>query len=215
MKRTSILTTLLLAALLLSTQAQAQQPAQQNDSRYLAGAVTLTDGFVSFSRHFDVPGKQRAEIFHALRTYFTQDVVGGPDHLPQARLVEDEAEEGLLAARMEEYLYFKRKAWVAHRVRFYYQLIAHVSDGGFDIEMRQLRYLYDDVAENQQSVYTAEQWITDEAALTSGGRRLTRIAGKFRRFTIDRKDELFRGAALAAGAKRKTVTRTVEVDDFE
>ena len=43
--------------------------------------------------------------------------------------------------------------------------------------------------------------------------KLTRVSGKFRKFTIDRKDEIFLGAARAVGAVRKVV-KYVEEEEF-
>ena len=94
------------------------------------------------------------------------------------------------------------------RVRFYYQLIFRIDDGKFNVEMRNIRYIYDDMP-NQQT-YRAEKWITDEEAMNKAKTKLLKIPGKFRRFTIDRKDEICRGAAKAAGI---ATTRTIVVED--
>ena len=172
--------------------------AQQEDktSKYLAGAVPVNEaGFVYFKKHYEVKGKSQADIYAALLQYTQKDIVEGADHLPQARITESDAGTGTIAANIEEYLYFKRKAWSMDRVRFYYQLIFQIRDSGFDVE-----------------TYRAEQWITDKEALNKAGTKLLRIPGKFRRFTIDRKDAIFLGAAKATGAVRK-VTRTVEVEE--
>ncbi len=84
--------------------------------------------------------------------------------------------------------------------------------------MRRLHYRYDPevTAGEFNDDRRAENWITDEAALTKNGTKLARVSGKFRSFTIDRKNEIFKGAALATGAvvKRK-VTRVVEVESEE
>ena len=58
--------------------------------------------------------------------------------------------------------------------------------------------------------YRAEKWITAEEAMNKAKTKLLKIPGKFRRFTIDRKDEIFRGAAKAAGI---ATTRTIVVED--
>ena len=187
--------------------------AQQEDktSKYLAGAIPVNEaGFVYFKKHYEVKGKSQADIYAALLQYTQKDIVEGADHLPQARITESDAGTGTIAANIEEYLYFKRKAWSMDRVRFYYQLIFQIRDSGFDVEMRNIRYLYDDISQAQ--TYRAEQWITDKEALNKAGTKLLRIPGKFRRFTIDRKDAIFLGAAKATGAVRK-VTRTVEVEE--
>ena len=184
---------------------------ENQDARYLAGAVPVNEsGFVYFKKHYDVKDKTKAEIYERLYKFVEESVVSGADHLPQARITESDVATGVIVASMEEYLYFKRKAWTMDRVRFYYQLICQVTEGGFDIEMRNIRYIYDDVAQGQ--TYRAEQWIVDSEALNKAGTKLTRVGGKFRRFTIDRKDAIFRGAARSVGGVRK-VTKTIEIEE--
>lgn len=184
---------------------------ENQDAKYLAGAVPVNEsGFVYFKKHYDVKDKTKAEIFERLYKFVEESVVSGADHLPQARITESDVATGVIVASMEEYLYFKRKAWTMDRVRFYYQLICQVTEGGFDIEMRNIRYIYDDVAQGQ--TYRAEQWIVDSEALNKAGTKLTRVGGKFRRFTIDRKDAIFRGAARSVGGVRK-ITKTIEIEE--
>ena len=178
-------------------------------SKYLKGAVTMTNGQVSFEKTYEVPGKDKIEIFNLLKAYTQKNILEGENHLQQCGITESDSIQGLLAASVEEYLYFKRTAFVSHRVRFYYQLIYHIEDGKFNIEMRRLQYLYDDI--NNDEIYYAENWITDHNALKNNGTQLTRIGGKFRRFTIDRKDDIFHGAANATGAKKKM--KMVEVEE--
>ncbi len=190
--------------------------AQKSDdmSKYMAGAVPVNEaGFVYFDKTYNVPGKSKAELFEILRNYTQTEIVEGEDRLPQARITELTPEEGIIAASMEEYLWFKRSALVNHRVRFFYQLIFRISDGSFNVEMRNLHYLYDDIPNAQD--YRAEKWITDEEALNKDKTKLRKTPGKFRRFTIDRKDEIFRGAARAAGALKKVKRTVVEEVEYE
>lgn len=202
--------TFLLALMMLLPLASFAQKGEV-ESKYLAGAVPVNEsGYVYFKKEYKCPGKSRSEIFNSLKQYVQTQIVEGENHLPQARLTEVSDSSGVLSARVEEYLYFKRKAWTMDRVRFYYQLICEAQDGKFTIEMRHLHYLYDDVAGTQS--YKAEDWITDKEALSKDGKGLKRVTGKFRRFTIDRKDEVFRGAAKATGAIR-TVKKVVEVEE--
>lgn len=183
-----------------------------NDKKYLAGAVPQQQGVVLFSRTYEVPGKSRAEIFSLLHEYTERQILNGENSLPQSRLVESDEAEGLLAARVEEYLYFKRSALVSHRTRMSYELVYDVRDGGFTVDMRRIRYRYEEqeTPNGVEQNFTAEEWISDAEALTKKG-TLLRKARKFRVFTIDRKDEIFREAARATGATMKT--RLVEVDD--
>ena len=55
--------------------------------------------------------------------------------------------------------------------------------------MRRIYYLYDE--ERNPQTYNAEEWITDEYGLKKNKDKLSRVSGKFRRKTIDRKDYLF------------------------
>lgn len=185
----------------------------QTDKKYLAGAVPVENGYVEFKKSFDVPHKSKQEIFQSLKDYTQKELVEGPNRLNQARITEANAEEGILAASMEEFLYFKRTAMVSHGTRFFYQLIYKVGEGKFDVEMRRIHYIYDGsegTSMNAQDI-PAEKWITDDEALVKKGTKLSRISGKFRRFTIDRKDQIFRGAAKAAGVAMKT--KVIEVEE--
>ena len=70
-----------------------------------------------------------------------------------------------------------------------YNLIAKCEDGKADITMTRIYYLYDE--ERDAQMFKAEEWITDEEGLNKKKNKLSRVSGKFRRKTIDRKDYLF------------------------
>lgn len=184
------------------------------DARYLSGAVPVVDGYVQFERTYPVRGKSKDELMKALQEYVQSTLVEGPDQLPQARLTEVSPDSGIIAASIEEYMYFKRTNWQIHRVRFYYQLIFAVSDTSFTATIRRLHYRYDPevTAGEFDDDRRAENWITDEAALTKNGQKLARISGKFRKHTIDRVAEIFKGAARATGAVVKK-TKVIEVEE--
>jgi colicin import membrane protein len=161
-------------------------------SKYLAGAVPTENGYVTFKQDFKVDGVNKEKTFLALMDYAQKQLVEGPDHLEKARITEADTLNGLLVVSMEEYLYFKRKAWTSDRVRFNYQLIFQVVDGGFSAEMRRLTYRYDDIPNAE--LRRAEDWIVDAVALTADGKALKKKPGKHRRCIIDRKDAIFGGA---------------------
>lgn len=177
--------------------------AQQHAESYYAQPERVQKneaGFVVFQKHYNTPGASRDTLFNRLLAYTQSQVVEGADHLPQSRITEYSATDGVIAASMEEYLYFKRSAVFESRVRFYYQLIFHIADGGYIAEVRNLRYLYDDVP--NQPMLRAESYITNESALGKKG-QMRRKEGKFRTFTIDRIEQIFDGAARAATADRE------------
>lgn len=187
--------------------------AQNDETKYLEGAVTLKNGYVEFEKSYNVPGKSQKEIFGALQNYIQNSLIDGPESLKQSRMVKADSTNFTIVADLEEWLYFKRKAWVTHRTRFYYQIIAQAEEGRFNIIMRRIHYLYDEEERpGMAEPYHAEEWITDDIALNKEKTKLTRIAGKFRRYTIERKDEIFTNAARAAGAKVK-VLKVIEVEE--
>ena len=47
---------------------------QQDMSKYLAGAVPTQNGIVIFEKSFEVPGKNKAEIYEGLKTYFAENI---------------------------------------------------------------------------------------------------------------------------------------------
>ena len=175
---------------------------------YLKGAVTEKNGVVVFEETFIVPGKSKVDIFDSLKNY-TQSIVTGENHLPQSRITELSPNKDIIAASVEETLWFKRTALVSDFARFFYQLVFEVSDGQFKVTLLRFRYIYEPMATpGQDNVMLAEEWITDKEALKKDGTQLRRgTSKKFRIATIDRKNQLFRGAGRACGLK---FTRIIE-----
>ena len=55
--------------------------------------------------------------------------------------------------------------------------------------MTRIVYIYDE--ERNPTTYKAEEWINDKYGLNKKQTKLSRVSGKFRSKTIDRKDYLF------------------------
>jgi hypothetical protein len=72
--------------------------------------------------------------------------------------------------------------------------------GKSNIEMSRIRYWYDE-ARNGGEKYEAEEWIIDEWGLNKSKTKLAPICGKFRKKTIDLKDELFMEIQSVLGNK--------------
>ena len=94
--------------------------------RYLAGAVPTVNGYVQFDAEYKIAQKSKAEIMDSLRQFVQKELIDGPDQLPQSRITEITPDSGIIAASIEEYMYFKRTNWQIHRVKFYYQLVFRV-----------------------------------------------------------------------------------------
>ncbi len=107
----------------------------------------------------------------------------------QSRIVLTDSVSHQIVASYQEWLVFKSTALVLDRTRLFYHIIADCKDGKADIKMTKIYYLYEE--ERDPQTLKAEEWITDEYGLKKNKRKLSRVTGKFRRKTIDRKDYLF------------------------
>lgn len=165
-----------------------QNAAKSPDSKYLAGAVPVTDGKVTFRTTIDAPGKSAEQIYRIIQKYMA-DMVHEPNQLNKSRVVINDSIKHELCGLYEEWLVFKSTTLVLDRTRLQYNLFVNCYDGKADVRMTRIHYLYEE--ERDPQTYDAEEWITDEYGLRKDKSRLARMSGKFRRKTIDRKDYLF------------------------
>lgn len=158
------------------------------DQKYLVGAVPVVDGKVVFQTTIDAPGKSADQIADILRNYLTK-MTKEPGQFEQSRIVIDDSVNHEIVGTYQEWLVFKSTALVLDRTRLMYNIIAKCDNGKADISMTRIYYLYEE--ERDPQTFKAEEWITDEEGLTKNKKKLSRVSGKFRRKTIDRKDYLF------------------------
>lgn len=172
-----------------------------SNPKYLAGAVTLTDGKVTFTKEIKAPGLSRSAIFDQLLKWAQERFK--PDGKLNSFVAYTNEEAGEIAVQAEEYLVFSSSALSLDRTRIYYQFFIYAKEGVCNIEMTRIRYWYDEARDGGEK-YTAEEWITDDMALNKKQTKLAPICGKFRRETIDLKDQLFQQVADALGQKLLT-----------
>jgi colicin import membrane protein len=187
----ALLTCLPLAAVAQgNTWEQTQQKvSERTNPKYLAGAVPEVDGKVVFETTIKAPGKSKKEIYNILLDEFTK-MTKEENQFEQSRIVlsDDEHFEKLIAS-YQEWLVFKNKPLELDRTRLFYNLMADIKDGEATVKMTRIYYLYDE--ERQPTTFQAEDWITDRYGLTKKKNKTSRVSGKFRRKTIDRKDYIF------------------------
>ena len=167
---------------------EADGNAANPDQKYLVGAVPVVDGKVTFNTVIDAPGKSAAQIYDIVKSYL-EKMTKEPGQFEQSRIALDDSVTHQIVGTYQEWLVFKSTALVLDRTRLFYNLIADCHDGKADITMTRIYYLYEE--ERDPQTLKAEEWITDEEGLTRSKQKLSRVAGKFRRKTIDRKDYLF------------------------
>ena len=158
------------------------------DQKYLAGAVPEVDGRVVFHTVVDAPGKSASQVYAIVKGYL-QKMTREKNQFEQSRIILDDSLNYEVAGTYQEWLVFKSTALVLDRTRLFYNFIVKCDDGKADITMTRIHYLYEE--ERNPQTLRAEEWITDKEGLNKKQTKLSRVSGKFRRKTIDRKDFLF------------------------
>ena len=100
---------------------------------------------------------------------------------------------------MDEWLVFSQSFLSLDRTEFKYQLIARISDNHLNLSLCRIIYNYEE-GRSTGFKEPAEEVISDKIALNKKQNDLAKIFGKFRRCTIDRKDQIF--AELTALVKQ-------------
>ena len=172
-----------------NTWEQPKAQTQQNpDQKYLAGAVPVVDGKVTFTTTISAPGKSSQQIYDIMLAKLTE-LAKEEGQYENSRVNLQDTEKKLIVGSYQEQLVFKRQPLSFDYTRLMYTLMVECSDGEAKVTMTRIHYLYEEEREPQNLI--AEEWITDQYGLTKKGTKLSRISGKFRRKTIDRKDYLF------------------------
>ena len=165
----------------------AKDKKDNSDPKYLAGAITMEDGKVTFNHEIKAPSLSKEQLYQQMLDWANNRFKS--DGKLQSRVVYTNEEEGDIAASAEEYIVFSSSALSLDRTRIYYQYLINVADGVCRMTMTRIRYWYDENRDGGEK-YTAEEWITDDMALNKKKTKLAPICGKFRRETIDLKDWL-------------------------
>jgi hypothetical protein len=154
----------------------------QDDSRYLAGAVPEMEGKVVFGKEYDLGETDRDAIYERVYKWLDERMkANGND----SRISYTNKEEGQVVAQGAEYLVFSNKAFSLDRALMSYNIIALCKPGKCELRIERIRYKY------EEKKYTAEEQISDEAALNKKKTAIFRGNKKFRVYTVDFVDKLF------------------------
>ena len=179
-----------------ATKKETPKPAAQvngaklkEDPKYLEGAITFDEqGKIVFDTEIEAPGKSAAQLYDLVFDYMsglTQD-----KESKASRMALVNKDEHIIANTMDEWLVFSNSFISLDRTECKYNLIAKITDGKVSLSMNHINYIYE---EGRQTGFKlpAEEVIIDKVALTKKKNDLARIFGKFRKKTIDRKDQIF------------------------
>ena len=161
----------------------------KEDPKYLEGAVKLNqEGKIEFTLDTDANGKTAKQIYDIVYEYMS-DLTQSDENIA-SRVALVNPSEYIIANSMDEWLVFSSSFISLDRSEFKYQLVAKIADNHLNLRLLRISYSYE---EDRPTGFKApaEQVITDKVALTKKKNDLAKIFGKFRKKTIDRKDQIF------------------------
>ena len=161
------------------------------DPKYLAGAIPLVDGKIVFTLDQDVPGKSAEQIYNIIYNVLSE-MTKEEGQFKESQVALVNKQDHIIAARFKEWLVFQNTFLSLDRTVFNYTIIATCTDGHANVTLSRISYQYEQDRSDTEGIETvAEEWITDEYALNKKKTKLAKYTGKFRRKTIDRKDNIF------------------------
>lgn len=174
---------------LLAGTADAQLFGRRNrsvEAEYAAGKVPVINGKVTFEETIPAEGLAADEIIAKARRWVAERYV--EPTVISAKHYSGENSDSVII-KGEEYITFKNTFFVLSRARMYYFLTITAEDGLCRFNLSRITYWYDDEDEKGGIRMKAEEWITDDNAFKDNG-SLKKFEGKFRRKTIDLKNQL-------------------------
>lgn len=161
----------------------------KTDAKYMEGAITTNaEGKVEFTLDTDANGKSADEIYNIVYQYMS-DLTQGENNI-KSRMALVNKDQHIIANTMDEWLVFSNTFLSLDRSEFRYNLVASIKDNHLTLSMERLYYVYE---EDRSTGFKApaEEIINDKIALNKKKTDLAKIFGKFRKLTIDRKDQIF------------------------
>ena len=164
----------------------------KEDPKYLAGAIQLNaEGKVEFVLDTQASGKSADEIYNIVFQYMSKLIKNEQNINSRIPLVNrNNKNEQIIACIMDEWFVFNQSFISLDRSETKYQLVATISDNHLHLSMTRIVFNYEE-GRSTGFKEPAENVITDKYALTKKKNDLAKIYGKFRRGTIDRKNQIF------------------------
>ena len=175
------------------TKQEVKKPKQnefnQDDAKYLAGTVPEIDGKVVFTLDLNLPGRSAQDIYERVYTLLDR-MAKEENQFKGSGITLINKRDHIIAAHYKEWLIFTNNFISLDRTELSYTIIAKCADNHLHLTLSRISYSYE---KNRNTGFdtTAEKWITDAVALNKRKTRLSKGLAKFRRKTIDRKDEIF------------------------
>ena len=161
-------------------------------TRYLGNVVPVVDGEVVWEKTFT--NDKNAEENYAAMLSFLTTMTTEEIQLKESKVSLVDKTDHRIVCHFEEWMTFRNTALSLDRTRFIYTLLADCFDKRVTVRIFRIGYWYEE-QRNGGIHYKAEEWITDEWALNKKRTRLAKLSGKFRRFTVDRVEQIYANIA--------------------
>jgi len=169
---------------------------EEDNSKYMVGAVPEVNGKVVFSREINAPNLSKDQIFDAIlkwaNTRFKTDKGNW------GMVAYSNKEEGQIACYGNEYLVFADKTFSLDRAKINYRMNFTCAPGKCNVEITNITYLY---PEDSRERLAAEEWITDKQSMNKDQTKLINRIAKFRIKTIDLVENLNEAAQKSLGVQ--------------
>lgn len=171
------------------TAVKKKKKAPMIEEKYGVGAVPLVDGKIEWTITIPVNGKTGKEIFEkALETVAEATKAKGQS--TRSRITAVNRKENIIAAFFDEEMVFSNSTFAKDFADFRYTLIITCSANEEKVTLCRMSYKYN-VGREDEEILGAEETISDDASMNKTRTRFYKTCGKFRKKTIDRKEEIF------------------------
>ena len=176
---------------------------EEDQSKYMVGAVPEVNGKVVFSQEINAPNLSKDQIFDAILAWANTRFK--TDKGNWGMVAYSNKEEGQIACYGNEYIVFADKTFSLDRAKINYRMNFVCTPGKCNVEVTNITYLY---PEDSRERLAAEEWITDKQAMNKDHTKLINRIAKFRIKTIDLVESLNEGAQKSLGAQNAPVATT-------
>ena len=173
---------------------------EEDQSKYMVGAVPEVNGKVVFSQEINAPNLSKDQIFDAILAWANTRFK--TDKGNWGIVAYSNKEEGQIACYGNEYIVFADKTFSLDRAKINYRMNFVCTSGKCNVEVTNITYLY---PEDSRERLAAEEWITDKQAMNKDQTKLINRIAKFRIKTIDLVESLNEGAQKSLGTQNAPV----------
>ena len=136
--------------------------AQNNDdSKYLAGAVQMDNDKMIFTKIINAPGLDESKLYGIDLLWLESRMA---ENANKSSIVYKDQESGVCIGAAEEYIVFRSSALVLDRATINYRLIITAENGSVKLQVQNIKYSYNNTQDGKPTKYIAEEWISDKYA---------------------------------------------------